>query len=87
MRLFSVDLDASQIARLTGLSRNAVNRYLKAMRQRLVEYCEAQSPFSGEVEVDESFFGARRIKGKRGRGAFGKPIVFGLFQRNVHVYT
>ncbi len=87
VRLFSVDLDASQIARLTGLSRNTVNRYLKAIRQRLVEYCGLQSPFSGEVEVDESFFGARRIKGKRGRGAFGKTIVFGIFQRNGHVYT
>ena len=87
VRLFSVDLDASQIARLTGLSRNAINRYLKAIRLRLVEYCDAQSPFSGEVEVDESFFGARRIKGKRGRGAYGKTIVFGIFQRNGHVYT
>jgi len=87
VRLFAVDLDASQIARLTGLSRNAINRYLKAIRQRLVEYCDAQSPFSGEVEVDESFFGARRIKGKRGRGAYGKTIVFGLFRRNGHVYT
>ena len=87
VRLFSVDLDASQTALLTGLSRNAINRYLKAIRQRLVEYCDAQSPFSGEVEVDESFFGARRIKGKRGRGAYGKTIVFGIFQRNGHVYT
>jgi len=87
VRLFSVDLDASQIARLTGLSRNAVNRYLRAIRLRLVDYCNDQSPFSGEIEVDESFFGARRIKGKRGRGAFGKTIVFGIFQRNGHVYT
>jgi transposase len=87
VRLFSADLDASQIACLTGLSRNAINRYLKAIRQRLVEHCDAQSPFHGEVEVDESFFGARRIKGKRGRGAYGKTIVFGIFQRNGHVYT
>ena len=87
VRLFSVDLDASQIARLTSLSRNAINRYLKAIRLRLVEYCDTQSPFSGEVEVDESFFGARRIKGKRGRGAYGKTIVFGIFQRNGHDYT
>ena len=87
VRLFSADLDASQIARLTGLNRNTVNRYLTKIRQRLVEYCKAQSPFSGEVEVDESFFGARRIKGKRGRGAYGKTIVFGIFQRNGHVYT
>jgi len=87
VRLFAVDLDASQIARLTGLSRNAINRYLKAIRQRLADFCDAQSPFSGEVEVDESFFGARRVRGKRGRGAFGKTIVFGIFQRNGHVYT
>jgi len=63
VRLFSADLDASQIARLTGLNRNTVKQYLTKIRQRLVEYCEAQSPFSGEAEVDESFFGARRIKG------------------------
>ena len=87
IRLFSADLDASQIAKLTDLNRNTVNRYLKKIRQCLVQYCDLQSPFSGEVEVDESFFGARRIKGKRGRGAFGKTIVFGIFQRNGHVYT
>ena len=87
VRLFSADFDASQIAELTGLNRNTVNRYLSKIRQRLVEYCDVQSPFSGEVEVDESFFGARRIKGKRGRGAFGKTIVFGIFQRNGYVYT
>jgi len=87
VRLFSVDLDATQVAKLTDLNRNTINRYLKAIRQRLVEYCDNQSPFSGEVEVDESFFGARRVKGKRGRGAYGKTIVFGIFQRNGHVYT
>jgi transposase-like protein len=87
IRLFSADLDASQIAKLTDLNRNTVNRYLKKIRQCLVQYCDLQSPFSGEVEVDESFFGARRIKGKRGRGAYGKTIVFGIFQRNGHVYT
>jgi len=87
VRLFSVDLDATQIAKLTDLNRNTINRYLAKIRQRLVEYCDAQSPFSGEVEVDESFFGARRVKGKRGRGATGKTIVFGIFQRNGHVYT
>ena len=87
VRLFSMDLDASQIAKLTVLNRNTVNRYLKKIRQCLISYCYSQSPFSGEVEVDESFFGARRLKGKRGRGAFGKTIVFGIFQRNGHVYT
>ena len=80
IKLFSVDLDASQIAKVTGLNRNTVNRYLKAIRKRIAQYCGEQSPFSGEVEVDESYFGARRFKGRRGRRAGGKTIVFGIFQ-------
>jgi len=42
---------------------------------------------SGVVEVDESLFGARRVKGKRGRGAYGKTTVFGIFERDGKVYT
>ncbi len=87
VRYFVLDLTASQMALLTGLNRNTINRYVRALRERIAEVCEAQSPFGGEVEVDESYFGARRIKGKRGRGAYGKTIVFGIFQRNGQVYT
>jgi transposase len=32
-------------------------------------------------------FGAKRVKGKRGRGSFGKTIVFGMKKRNDKVYT
>ena len=43
---------------------------------------------SGEIELDESYFGGRR-KGPRGRGAAGKVPVFGILERNgivqVHV--
>ena len=87
IRLFALNLDATQIAVLTSLNRNTVNRFLKALRKRIALYCEEQSPLSGEIEVDESYFGSRRVKGKRGRGAFGKTIVFGLFKRNGKVYT
>jgi transposase-like protein len=45
------------------------------------------SPFSGEIEVDESCFGSRRARGKRGRGAGGKPVVFGLLNRGDCVCT
>ncbi len=87
VKLFSYDLTAIQIAKITKLNRNTINRYLKAIRKIIAAYCEKESPFSGEVEVDESFFGAKRIKGKRGRGANGKTIVFGIFKRNGKVYT
>ena len=87
VKLFSADLDAGQIAELMSINRNTVNRYLMAIRERIAEFCETTSPVSGEVEVDESFFGARRVKGKRGRGAQGKTIVFGLYKRQGKVYT
>jgi transposase-like protein len=38
------------------------------------------------IEADESYFGPRRVRGKRGRGARGKIIVFGLLKRNGKVY-
>ena len=87
VKLFAVDLDASQIAQVTGLNRNTINRYLAAIREKIARHCEAESPVSGEVEVDESYFGARRVKGLRGRGARGETIVFGLFKRDGRVYT
>ena len=42
---------------------------------------------SGIVEVGESYFGARRVKGRRGRGAYGKIILFGLFKRGGNACT
>jgi transposase len=36
---------------------------------------------SGEVEMDESYFGGKR-KGSRGRGAKNKIPVFGILERN-----
>jgi transposase-like protein len=45
------------------------------------------SHLAGQIEVDESYFGPKRIRGKRGRGAGSKTIVFGLFKRNGWLYT
>jgi len=87
VRLFALDLDATQIAELSGLNRNTVNRYLRGIRERIAAFCEASAPFAGEIEVDESFFGPRRVKGRRGRGAYGKTVVFGVFKRNGSVFT
>lgn len=87
LRLLAVDLTASQIAVLTKLNRNTVNRYLTLIRQSIALFCEQESPFSGVVELDESYFGSRYVRGKRGRGAFGKTIVFGIYKRNGKVYT
>ena len=87
LRYFAADVEAKKIADFTGLNRNTVNRYAGLLRERMAEDCECERPFNGEVEVDESYFGPRRVRGKRGRGASGKTIVFGIFKRNGKVYT
>jgi transposase len=79
---------SSKTAELTGLTRKSVTVIFLKIRERITAECERASPFSAcEVEVDESYFGARRVRGKRGRGASGKTIVFGIFKRNGCVYT
>lgn len=50
-------------------------------------WCAQRSPFSGELEADEPYFGPKRVRGKRGRGAGDKTIVFGLLKRGDDVYT
>ncbi len=87
VRHFALDFTASDVAKLTGLTRKSVTSIFLRIRVRIAEECERQSPFGGEVEVDESYFGARRVRGKRGRGASGKTVVFGVFKRNGSVYT
>jgi len=57
------------------------------LRIGIAQVCNASSPLSGEVEVDESYFGAYRVRGKKGRGAGGKTIVFGILERQGKVYT
>jgi transposase-like protein len=87
LRLFALDLTASQIAVLTDLNHNTVNRYLKLTRSLIADFCEQDSPFAGQIECDESYFGSRHKRGKRGRGAENKHIVFGIYKRNGKVYT
>jgi transposase len=88
LRHFALDLTVSRTAQLTDLQRKTLNTIFLKIRERISEEAERASPFSQcEVEVDESYFGARRVRGKRGRGASGKTIVFGIFKRNGCVST
>lgn len=87
-RCFALDLSASHTAPLVGLSLRSTNAIFLRIRQRLAEDCERHAFVErGEVEVDESYFGPRRVRGKPGRGAGGKTIVFGIYERGGRVYT
>ena len=87
IRYFALDLTASDTARLTGISVRSINNLYLKLRVRLAQLAEHNAPLSGIVEMDESYFGAKRIRGKRGRGAGGKTIVFGILKRGETVYT
>jgi hypothetical protein len=88
IKYFCADLTAEQIALFTHLNRNTINKILLLIRKRLLKLSQFQPPHpKGEVEVDESYFEPKRVKGKRGCGARGKVIVFGLLKRGGNVYT
>ena len=87
LRCFALDLTASETAALTGLSVRTTNTLFLKLRRRLAALCEATTPLSGQIELDESYFGPHRVRGKRGRGAAGKIIVFGVYKRNGFVHT
>ena len=87
LRCFALDLSATQTARMTGLSVRRCNDLFIKLRKKLAQECERISPFSGDLEADESYFGPRRVRGCRGRGAGRKTIVFGLLKRDDKVYT
>ena len=87
VKLFAVDLTATQITELVGLNPKTVDLLISKIRARILLMSKSEAPDIGEFEADESYFGPRRVKGKRGRGAGSKTIVFGLYKRDGKVYT
>ena len=88
LKFFAEDLTVSKISNLSKVSRYNINSLIQKMRRRIYELSINSNPFFiGEIEVDESYFGAKRVRGKRGRGASGKIAVFGLLERKGKVYT
>ncbi len=45
IRLFALDIEATKIATLTGVSRRTITKIQKGTRERIAEFCEADSPF------------------------------------------
>ena len=87
MKLFALDLTATQITAIVGLNSKTVDLLINKIRARILLMSKSDDPTAGEFEADESYFGPRRVRGKRGRGAGSKTIVFGLYKREGKVYT
>src|ERR1700726_3491538 len=85
LEYFVAGATARAAALLVGVQANTAKRFYQRLRQLIASKLTSYE-LSGEVEVDESYFGGVR-KGKRGRGAGGKVPVFGLLKRGGKVYT
>jgi transposase len=92
MECFCLDLTATQTAGLLKLNRKTVNTFYNRFRLLIrLKRMSARREFQGVVEVDESYFGASRVRGRalprlRGRGTLKQPV-FGIFERQGEVYT
>ena len=82
---FVAGTTARTVSVLVGVNKNTASYYFLRLRQLIYKSIEDETPFSGDIEVDESYFGGKR-KGKRGRGAAGKVPVFGILKRGGKVY-
>ena len=85
---FTEDITASSASKILHINRNTTNAYYNEIREKILQHSlKEQEKELGEFELDESYFGARRVRGKRGRGAAGKTPVFGLLKRNGKVFV
>ena len=87
IKCFALDLTATETSELSSVSLGSVTVIFDTLRKKIAHWCVQETPFDGIIEVDESYFGPRRIPGKRGRGASGKPMVFGIVKRQGNVST
>ena len=83
---FIAGVTARMAADLSGVNRKSAAYLYHRLREIIAAALIQSTPFAGEVEIDESYFGGHR-KGKRGRGAGGKVAVFGILKRGGRVYT
>lgn len=76
---------AKELQRQLGVTYKCAWRIGHEIRKYMAAI-DGNGPLSGTVEADETYVGGVR-KGKRGRGAAGKTVVFGMIERQGNVMT
>jgi len=90
VRSFAADITSQSCAGIVNLNRKTTDRYYNYFRELILEdQLKKRQQFLAEdkTEVDESYFGPSRVKGKHGRGAGKKMAVVGLLERSGKVFT
>jgi len=87
LEFFVLGVTAYRLRFQVPVNLKTIQRWFRVLRLAIYVHTLTESQFvSGTVEMDETMFGGRR-KGKRGWGAEGKHLVFGIYQRNGRVIT
>ena len=63
LKYFAEDIEASKISNLTKISEATLCKIFREIRILMSKECEKISKFSGEIEIDESYFGSKRVRG------------------------
>ena len=89
VKYFSLDFTSDKTAILTRLNPKTTQDWYRYIRKAIAFLCEREKNeiWTGNIEIDESYFWPTRVRWKRGRWAGMKTIVFGLLKRNGKVYT
>ncbi|MEE9159842.1 MAG: IS1595 family transposase [Gammaproteobacteria bacterium] len=77
---------AKELQRQLGVTYKTAWRIGHELRKYMA-VIDGDPPLSGHVEADGIYVGGRRKGGKRGRGAPGKTVVFGMLEREGDVMT
>jgi len=84
---FYLEISAIKTAKELAVHYHTVQSRFMQFRKLIADYCNQEArKLNGEIEIDESYFGGKR-KGRGGRGAKNKTIVFGILERKGKIYT
>ena len=87
VRFFVLGVPAYRLRYLVPYTLPTIERFYRSIRQVIYAVrIQELRLLEGAVEMDETMFGGR-VAGKRGWGATGKHMVFGMYQRNGKVLT
>lgn len=77
-------VSAKELQRQLGVTYKCAHRMAKQIRKL---FDESVTPLRGTIEVDETLAGGKKKSGKRGRGAAGKTVVFGMLEKSGNIAT
>ena len=63
LKYFTEDIEASKISNLTKITEATLCKIFREIRALMSKECEKISKFLGEIEIDESYFGSKRVRG------------------------